>query len=163
VTALPGHDFSSLLADPEKAGVAEIRPAILFNYVGPSTVDGAFLKKTMDTQFAGESSPPLSEANLSKRGLLSLVFDGRYKFGRYYAPTACNTPRTLDEILKNNDAVLYDLKDDPTEVRNLALDPEKNRDTILRMNTLLNDLIAKEVGPNDCELLSKALGPIGST
>jgi hypothetical protein len=33
-------------------------------------------------------------------------------------------------------------------MRNLALEPEKNRDTILRMNGLLNDLIAKEVGVN---------------
>lgn len=161
VKALPGHDFSSLLAEPERAGLGEIRPAILFNYVGPSTVDGAFLKKTMDTQFANEPSPPLSEANLRNRGLLSLVFDGRYKFGRYYAPTACNTPRALEEILKDNDVVLYDLQDDPAEVRNLALEPEKNRETILRMNALLNELIAKEVGANACELLSKAMGPIG--
>ena len=33
---------------------------------------------------------------------------------------------------------------------------------VLRMNALLNDLIAKEVGENACELLSKALGPIAS-
>ncbi|HEY4432802.1 MAG TPA: sulfatase-like hydrolase/transferase, partial [Candidatus Cybelea sp.] len=161
VNALPGHDFSSLLAEPESAGLGQIRPAILFNYVGPSTVDGAFLKKTMDTQFANEPSPPLSEANLGKRGLLSLVFDGRYKFGRYYAPAACNTPRTQEEILKDNDVVLYDLKDDPTEVRNLALEPDKNRETILRMNALLNELIEKEVGANACELLSKAMGANG--
>jgi len=159
VTALPGHDFSSLMADPEKASLTQIRPAILFNYVGPATVDGDFLNKTMDTQFRNQPSPPLSEANLSKRGLLALAFDGRYKFGRYYAPTACNTPRTLDEILKNNDVQLFDLLNDPQETRNLALEPEKNRETILRMNSLLNDLIAKEVG-DACQLLSKALGPI---
>ncbi len=147
------------MADPEKASLTQIRPAILFNYVGPATVDGDFLNKTMDTQFKGEPSPPLSEANLSKRGLLALAFDGRYKFGRYYAPTACNTPRTLDEILKNNDVQLFDLQNDPQEVRNLALEPEQNRETILRMNGLLNDLIAKEVG-DACQLLSKALGPI---
>jgi arylsulfatase A-like enzyme len=161
VTALPGKDFSSLLADPEKASLTAIRPAILFNYVGPSTVDGAFLNKTMDTQFRNEASPPLSEANLSKRGLLALAFDGRYKFGRYYAPTACNTPRTFEEILKNNDVQLFDLQEDPTEIRNLVLEPEKNREPILRMNALLNDLIAKEVGENACGLLEKALGPIG--
>ncbi len=159
VSNLPGRDFSSLLAAPEKASLTQIRPAILFNYVGPATVDGDFLNKTMDTQFKGEPSPPLSEANLSKRGLLALAFDGRYKFGRYYAPTACNTPRTLDEILKNNDVQLFDLQNDPQEVHNLALEPEQNRETILRMNGLLNDLIAKEVG-DACQLLSKALGPI---
>jgi arylsulfatase A-like enzyme len=161
VKALPGHDFSSLLTEPEKASLTEIRPAILFNYVGPSTVDGAFLNKTMDTQFMNQTSPPLSEANLTKRGLLVLVFDGRYKFGRYYAPTACNTPQTMEEIFKNNDVQLFDLQSDPQEVQNLALDPEKNQALILRMNALLNDLMAKEVGVNDCELLTKAMGSIG--
>jgi arylsulfatase A-like enzyme len=158
VRALPGHDFSSLLAAPESASLTQIRPAILFNYVGPSTVDGAFLNKTMDTQFKGEPSPPLSQANLTKRGLLALAFDGRYKFGRYYAPTACNTPRTLTEILNDNDVQLFDLQNDPAEVRNLALEPQQNRDTILRMNALLNDLIAKEVGADACALLTKAMG-----
>jgi hypothetical protein len=31
-------------------------------------------------------------------------------------------------------------------MRSLAIEPEQNRDTILRMNGLLNNLIAKEVG-----------------
>jgi arylsulfatase A-like enzyme len=160
VRALPGHDFASLVADPESATVTQVRPAILFNYVGPSTVDGDFLNKTMDTQFKNEPSPPLSEANLTKRGLLALAFDGRYKFGRYYAPSSCNTPRTLAEILNDNDVQLFDLQEDPAEVRNLALEPEKNAATILRMNSLLNDLMTKEVGADACQLLGKAIGPI---
>jgi hypothetical protein len=41
------------------------------------------------------------------------------------------------------------LHNDPHEVHNLALEPEKNGETILRMNRLLNDLIAAEVGVND--------------
>ena len=56
---------------------------------------------------------------------------------------------TLEEILKNNDVQLFDLQDDPHEVHNLALEPEKHGATILRMNRLLNDLIAAEVGNND--------------
>jgi arylsulfatase len=160
--SLPGRDFSSLLTNPESASLTAIRPAILFNYVGPSTVDGAFLNKTMDTQFRNEVSPPLSQANLTKRGLLALVYDGRYKFGRYYAPTACNTPHTLDEIFNHNDVQLFDLQNDPAEVQNLALDRDKNRDLILRMNGLLNELMEKEVGPNHCQLLTKAMGPIAA-
>jgi len=42
---------------------------------------------------------------------------------------------------------------------NLALDPEKNRDTIMRMNELLNDLIAKEIGVNDGRFLAQIIGP----
>jgi hypothetical protein len=41
---------------------------------------------------------------------------------------------------------------------NLALEPEKNRDTIMRMNELLNDLIAKEIGVNDGRFLAPIIG-----
>ena len=56
---------------------------------------------------------------------------------------------------------LFDLQNDPQEVHNLAVDRDANRALILRMNALLNDLMLKEVGPNDCELLTKAMGNIG--
>jgi len=97
--------------------------------------------------------------NLDKRGFLSFAFDGRYKFARYYAPTTFGTPQTLEEILKNNDVQLFDLERDPDEMRNLALDPEKNRATILRMNGLLNELMAREVGVNDGRFLPQNIRP----
>jgi arylsulfatase A-like enzyme len=158
VRTLPGHDFSALLADPEKAGVTAVRPAVLFNYVGPSTVDGDYLRQAMDALYLNQSRPSLSQAKLDKRGFLSFAFDGRYKFARYYAPTGFNTPKTLEEITGNNDVQLFDLQSDPEEMRNLALEPEKNRAAILRMNELLNDLIAKEVGVNDGRFLARAIG-----
>jgi arylsulfatase len=159
VKALPGHDFSALLAEPEKASLTAARPAVLFNYVGPSTVDADFLQATVDGVIFRKPSPPLSQAKLDKRGFLSFVFDGRYKFARYYAPTAFNTPRTLEEIFRNNDVQLFDLQNDPEEIHNLALEPDKNRALILRMNELLNDLIAKEVGVNDGRFLTQFIGP----
>ena len=36
---------------------------------------------------------------------------------------------------------------------------EKNRETIVRMNTPLNDLIAKEVGSNDGRFLKEFTSP----
>jgi arylsulfatase len=158
VRALPGHDFSALLANPEKATAQAVRPAVLFNYLGLGTVDGDFLRQTMISLFLHKPGPPISQAKLDRRGFLLFVFDGRYKFARYYAPTAFNTPRTLEEILKNNDVQLFDLQSDPEEMLNLALDPEKNRDTIMRMNELLNDLIAKEIGVNDGRFLAQIIG-----
>lgn len=154
IKALPGHDFSALLAEPEIAGVQAVRPAVLFNYMGVSTVDANYLREALAAPYLGHPRPPLSQAKLDKRGLLSFVFDGRYKFGRYYAPTAFNTPKTLDEIFKNNDVQLFDLEHDPDETHNLAVEPENNRATLLRMNTLLNELIAKEVGVNDGRFLA---------
>jgi arylsulfatase len=159
VKALPGRDFSSLLADPEKASVQALRPAVLFNYVGVSTVDGDYLNQLMTATLAGKPNPPVTQAKLDKRGFLSFVFDGRYKFARYYAPTAFNTPQTLEEILKNNDVQLFDLESDPEEMHNLALEPDKNQATILRMNGLLNELMTKEVGVNDGRFLPQDIRP----
>src|SRR5499433_147882 len=62
VKALPGRDFSSLLADPEKASVQAFRPAVLFNYVGVSTVDGDYLTQLMDASLAGKTNPPVTQA-----------------------------------------------------------------------------------------------------
>ena len=159
VKALPGRDFSSLLAAPEKAGVHAVRPAVFFNYVGPSTVDGDYLAKIMSSLATREPPPQLSAAKLDKRGFLSFVFDGRYKFARFYAPTAFNTPQTMEEIFKSNDVQLFDLEKDADEVDNLALAPEKNKELILRMNGLLNDLTAREVGVNDGRFLAPLLAP----
>jgi arylsulfatase len=157
VKALPGRDFSALLADPDKASVTAVRPAVLFNYVGVSTVDGDYLRPVMANLFLNKPSPPLSQANLNKRGFVSFVFDGRYKFARYYAPTAFNTPQTLEDLFSNNDVQLFDLQTDPDEMHDLALEPDKNRATILRMNGLLNDLMAKEVGVNDGRFLTQVI------
>jgi arylsulfatase len=154
VKALPGHDFSPLLANPDKAEIHQVRPGILFDYVGVSTVDADYLRQLITSIAFEKPEPPITQARLDKRGLLYVTFDGRYKFARYYAATAFNTPRTLEEILKNNDVQLFDLQSDPGEMHNLVLDPEKNRETILRMNQLLNDLIAKEVGVNDGSFLA---------
>jgi arylsulfatase len=65
----------------------------------------------------------------------------------------------MEEILRDNDVQLFDLRNDPLETGNLALDPEKNKDLILRMNALLNELMAKEVGRNDGSFLPKEIRP----
>lgn len=44
-------------------------------------------------------------------------------------------------------------------MNNLALDSEQQQDTLLRMNALLNDLMAKEVGVNDGSFLPKVIRP----
>src|SRR5215469_12462307 len=159
VRALPGRDFSALLADPERAGVQALRPGVLFNYVGLSTIDGDYLRQLMIATLKNTTDPPVAQVKLDKRGFVSFVFDGRYKFARYYAPSAFNTPQTLEEILKNNDVQLFDLETDPDEMHNLALERDKNQATILRMNGLLNELMTKEVGVNDGRFLPQDIRP----
>ena len=140
VRGLPGRDFSALLGNPT-ADMHANRPAVLFNYVGIQTIDGDYLLAANKDVFGGKPLPSLAKMHpdLSKRGFLSFVFDGRYKFARYYAPAAFNTPQTLDQIFKYNDVQLFDLSEDPDEMHNLALERDKYKDTILRMNALLND------------------------
>jgi arylsulfatase len=157
VKELPGRDFSKLLADPEKADVAAIRPAILFNYVSLTTVDADYYLSSFVQLAQGKRAPDISEVKLDKRGFLSFVFDGRYKLGRFYAPSAFNTPKTLEQLFKHNDVQVFDLKEDPDEMRNLALEPEKHKELILRLNGLLNERMAHEVGVNDGSFLPQAV------
>lgn len=161
VKDLPGNDFSGVLAKAETASPQAIRPGVLFNYVAPMTIDSGYLLSSMTQLLQNKPSPPLTELqpNLDKRGFLSFVFDGQYKFARYYSPANFNTPTTLEQILRNNDVQLFDLKSDPLETHNLALDSEKNQALILRMNALLNQLMAKEVGTNDGGFLPAAIRP----
>jgi hypothetical protein len=122
--------------------------------MGVSTLDADYLPDALANGVLGKPRPSISDAKLDKRGLLSFAFDGRYKFARYYAPTAFNAPQTLEDIFKNNDVQLFDLQSDPEEMHTLAAEPEKNRALLLRMNGLLNELIAKEVGVNDGRFLA---------
>ena len=158
---LPGRDFSGVLAHAETAAPQAVRPGVLFNYVAPLTIDSDYCLSAMTQLLQGQAAPPLTElqSKLNKRGFLSFVFDGQYKFARYYAPANFNTPETLEQIVRNNDLQLFDLKNDPLEAHNLALDTEKNKDVILRMNALLNELVAKEVGKNDGSFLPVAIRP----
>ena len=61
--------------------------------------------------------------------------------------------------IRVDDVQLFDLRTDPDEMHDLALEPDKNRATILRMNGLLNDLMAKEVGVNDGRFLTQVIKP----
>jgi arylsulfatase len=153
---MPGYDLSPLLTNSD----ATLRAGALFNYVCLLTLDANYLKQVAPFLAAAKWAPPLSEVrpDLAKRGFLSFAFDGRYKFSRYYAPNAFNTPTTLEEIVKWNDLELFDLEEDPDEMTNLAVDVERHQETILRMNALLNELIAREVGVNDGKFLPSQLG-----
>ena len=161
VKGLPGHDFSGVLANAETASPQAVRPGVLFNYVSPMTIDSGYLLAAMNELMQDKPAPSLTELQpkLNKRGFLSFAFDGQYKFARYYAPNDFNTPETLEQILGHNDVQLFDLKNDPLETRNLALDPGNNKEVILRMNALLNQLMAKEVGKNDGSFLPAAIRP----
>jgi len=159
VEGLPGRDFSSLLQAPDDAETDAIREAVLFNYVGLQTVDTLYMIRVCRDIAEGRFAPPFEEVqpDMTRRGFISFVYDGRYKFARYYAPDKFNTPETFEDLLANNEIELFDLKTDPDEMDNLGADPHAHKDLIMRMNALLNRMIAREVGSNDGSFLPQAL------
>jgi arylsulfatase len=95
--------------------------------------------------------------DMKKRSNIRTVYDGRYKYSRYFNSQKHNRPTTVEQIFEVNDVELFDLKNDPNEMNNLALD-KKKRDVLLAMNDKLNRLIDSEVGKDDGSHLPKISG-----
>ncbi|NPU94931.1 MAG: sulfatase-like hydrolase/transferase [Gammaproteobacteria bacterium] len=151
---LPGKDFSSVLGNPGAAKTNAIRDGVLFTYSGLVTNDGDLFKHIAAAKSVGEK-PMLSllkddfRPNMKKRGSLRSVFDGRYKFTRYFSPLDHNRPTTIDELYQWNDVELFDLSSDPEEMVNLGADRDGQKDLILAMNAKLNAVIKAEIGIDD--------------
>jgi len=96
-----------------------------------------------------EKYPP----NFSNRTSIRSIYDGQYRFSRYFAPNNFNTPKTMESLVSNNDLEVYDLKNDPEEINNLALDTKKNGELILALNQMTNERIAQEVGVDNGEFM----------
>ena len=93
---------------------------------------------------------------MSRRGFISFVFDGRYKFARYYAPDNFNTPIRWKRCSPTTRSRCSTFKPTRTSStisasirRPIAPDPA--------MNELLNRMIAREVGVNDGGFLPAVL------
>ncbi|MFN4231374.1 MAG: hypothetical protein ACK4F3_16090, partial [Parvibaculum sp.] len=87
--------------------------------------------------------------NMSNRALFRGIFDGRYKFARYFGLGEHHTPKDWETLIAHNDLELYDTQSDPDEIVNLAHEPEDHRAVIERLNAKMNDAIAIEVGIDD--------------
>ncbi|MBN8898687.1 MAG: sulfatase-like hydrolase/transferase, partial [Rhodospirillales bacterium] len=151
---LPGKDLSSVLGSPGGADIHAARESILFTYSGLAMNDSDLWRNVDNAKAAGKN-PALAlvkqgfKPDMQKRGSLRMVYDGRYKFTRYFSPLRRNSPRTLDELYRWNDVELFDLQSDPEEMVNLAVDREANRDLILTMNAKLEAAIKAEIGKDD--------------
>jgi hypothetical protein len=157
VQGLPGKDFSGLLRAPEAAGLDAVRDGVLFNYNMFAYLDGDYLLKALDHIQKGGKPDQLKSAgivpDMTKRGAVRMVFDGRHVFARYFSPKQHNRPTTLEDLFKLNDVELFDVQADPLEVNNLAMDRAQHRDLILAMNEKLNRLIDAEVGEDSGQML----------
>ena len=146
---LHGHDISPLLAKPEQANFDALREGALYCYGMWCYMDaewlGKVLKATAEKTLTQETRP---KPDATKRGNIRSVFDGRYKYSRYFSPIDHNKPSTVEEIFAANDVELFDLQSDPHEMNNLAQDKSK-QELLLAMNDKLNRLIEDEVGGDD--------------
>ena len=151
---LPGRDFSAALANPSRAGTHSVRDAVLFTYSGLATNDSEVTRIVSEAKAAGQDPKAAMKAagyrpDFGKRGSLRTVFDGRYKFTRYFSPLQRHKPRDLDELYRLNDVELFDLQSDPAELRNLAASKGANAELVTAMSAKLEALIRAEIGVDD--------------
>lgn len=83
------------------------------------------------------------------RSFVRGIYDGRYRYARYFSPGQHHTPEDWDTLRYLNDLELYDTQTDPHEMNNLAFVPELQQALIIELNDKLNRLIAQEVGNDD--------------
>lgn len=152
--SLPGKDLTPLLSNPGGQNVHAAHESILFTYSGLGTVDSGLFKLAAEAKAAGNK--PISAIvknryvpDLKKRGSVRMAFDGQYKFTRYFSPLDHNKPKTLDDLYRDNDVELYDLKADPEEMTNLATDRTANSKLVETMMGKLEAAIAAEIGVDD--------------
>jgi arylsulfatase A-like enzyme len=158
---LPGKDFSPLLSAPEKASHTAIRDGSLYCYNMFAYIDGSFMEQVVAMVQQPDGKAKVQAAakegtlrpDLNKRGAIRGVYDGHYRFARYFSPKQHNRPASLQALLKLNDVELYDVERDPLEKDNLALDAAKHRELLEAMNAKLNALIDREVGEDVGQML----------
>jgi arylsulfatase len=158
---LPGKDLSPLLAAPEKASHTAVRDGALYCYNMFAYIDGEFMEKVVAMLQQPDGRAKVQAAakagalrpDLGKRGAIRGVYDGRYRFARYFSPKQHNRPASVEALFKHNDVELYDVQRDPQEQDNLALNPAGNRELLEAMNVKLNALIDREVGEDAGQML----------
>jgi arylsulfatase A-like enzyme len=156
---LPGRNLSTVLSAPGRAATDAIRPAALYNYNMFSYLDAAWFGPMIELVV---SSKPMEQKieklvqmqpDFNNRGAIRSVFDGRYRFSRYFSPIHFNHPTTYEALVANNDLEFYDLQEDPEETRNLAQDGTAKGEPITALNEKLNARIDEEVGDDDGRFL----------
>jgi arylsulfatase len=126
---LHGVSLNAAIADARARTERDAR-GILFDYGTPS----------------GGVGPDGPAPTYTSRSIIRGVFDGRYKFGRYFKISEHHEPRDWETLVAHNDLELYDTQADPDEIVNLAFKPDAEKSRILELNAKVNALIDSEIG-----------------
>ncbi len=154
---LVGYDVSSSLENPTGPGRrGEEAGAILLSYsafyTGSPEVRRKAARISMEpdaVKRAVEATKPPYFVEYERRTFYRGLFDGRYRFARYFSPRDHHTPRNWAHLSGRNDLELYDILADPLEMTNLALEGEARSEQLVALSEQLNALVAREVGPDD--------------
>lgn len=154
---LVGYDLASSLEDPAAPGRrGEEAGAILLSYsafyTGSPEVRRKAARISMEpdaVKRAVEATKPPYFVEYERRTFYRGLFDGRYRFARYFSPRDHHTPRNWAHLSGRNDLELYDTLADPLEMTNLALEGETRSEQLMALSERLNALVAREVGPDD--------------
>jgi arylsulfatase len=137
--ALHGHSLLQVLEG------GSVRDGVLTAVESVTTLDASFWTHFAEVDVADRIASGELHPDWNKRGFLRGYTDDRYTFGRYFSPVRPNRPADVDELLADNDVVLYDRQGDPGETVNLALDPA-HRDLVAECSRRLEALITAEIG-----------------
>jgi len=163
-SGLPGRDLSKVLTAPEQADANAARPAALYNYNMFSYLDAKWFAPLIKVVVSDE---PLlvklekivrMQPDFNNRGAMRSVFDGRFRFSRYFSPIHFNHPTTYRALVADNDLEVYDLQEDPEETRNLAQDGSAKGELMMALNDKLNARIDEEVGDDNSRFLPLIAG-----
>jgi arylsulfatase A-like enzyme len=161
---LPGRDLSRLLSAPQQAAPDTVRPAALYNYNMFSYLDakwfGPLIRVVVSADPLVEKLEKLVrlQPDFNNRGAIRSVFDGRYRFSRYFPPLHFNRPTTYEALVANNDLEVFDLQEDPEETHNLAQDGTARGELMMALNDKLNARIDEEVGEDNGKFLALIAG-----
>jgi arylsulfatase A-like enzyme len=157
---LPGRDLTRLLSTPQQAAPDTVRPAALYNYNMFTYIDAKWFAPLIRVVVSDDPMVEKLEKivrlqpDFNNRGAIRSVFDGRYRFSRYFSPLHFNRPTTYEALVANNDLEVFDLQEDPQETRNLAHDGTAKGELMMALNDKLNARVDEEVGEDNGKFLA---------